>query len=262
MGILDANIKNPHLYKMKIILNIGTHGNEKIGLRVAKEINKLNIPSKTLEIQVANPKALELGKRFVESDLNRSFPGKKNGTYEERLALKLSKKIKSADIVIDIHSTTSSLRDAIIVTKLDKKTLSYVKAIEPKYVLIMGVTKNIALISQAKIGLAFEYGKDNDAQAINKTVTGVKRILNQAGIITGKGSTKNSVINYFRVTKSLKKIKGYKLLKSIKNYRMVQAGEPYATNGKEYLITKEDFYPILFGEKNYKDIYGFIGKRV
>jgi len=247
---------------MKIILNIATHGNERIGLKVAKEFEKFNIDKDTLVVQVANEKAFKLHKRCIDQDLNRSFPGRKNGNYEERRAYKLSPIIKSADIVIDIHSTTSALKDAFIVTDLNSKTLEYIKVIKPKYVLIMDATKNNALISQAKVGIAFEYGKDNDPAVIKKIVLGIKRLLKHLKIINIKLPQNNTSINYFNVISTIKKPKVYKVLKKIKNYKLVYKGEVYAKNNNLKLVADENFYPIIFGEKNYKDIFGFRGLKI
>lgn len=247
---------------MKIILNILTHGDERIGLKVAKEIQKININRNTLTVQIANSKAFKLRKRFIDQDLNRSFPGKKAGNYEEKLACKLSAAIKSADLVLDIHSTRSELKDAIIVTKLDSETLKYIKAIQPKYVLIMDATKNNALISQAKIGIAFEYGKDNDPDVLKKIVSDIKRLFCHIGLIDIKLRKRRRATHYFNVMSEVTKQKGYKLLKKIKNYKLVRKGEAFATNGKDYLVAEDNFYPILFGESNYKDIFGFKSKRI
>lgn len=246
---------------MKIILNIGTHGNERIGLRVAKEIEKLNINKNTLIIQTANEKAFKLNKRCIDQDLNRSFPGKKDGNYEERRAYELTPIIKSVDIVIDIHSTTSNLKDAFIVTKLDKKTREYVEVIEPKYVLNMKATKDTALISQAKVGIAFEYGKDNDPAVIRKITLGIMRLLEYLKIINTNLPKNKIITKYFDVISTVTKPKGYKLLKKIKNYKLIKKGEIFAKKGNIGLVAKEDFYPVIFGEKNYKDIFGFMGKK-
>ena len=247
---------------MKIILNILTHGDERIGLKVAKEIQKLNIDRNILAVQIANSKAFKLRKRFIDKDLNRAFPGKKDGDYEERLAYKLSGAIKSADLVLDIHSTKSELRDAVIVTKIDDTTLTYVKAVQPKYVLIMNATRDNALISQAKIGIAFEYGKDSDPHVLNKVVADIKRLFSHIGLIDvnlhkGKQST-----NYFNVISEVKKPRGYKLLPKIKNYKLVRKGEVFATNDRNHLTAEDNFYPILFGQRNYKTIFGFMGERI
>ena len=110
---------------MKILLNIATHGDETIGHAVAKEIQKLKITKGKVIIHVANEKAYKLKKRFVDQDLNRSFPGNVEGNHEQRLAVNILPIVKSADLVIDIHSTTSELKDALIVTKQNKKTKKY-----------------------------------------------------------------------------------------------------------------------------------------
>ncbi|MEK7166828.1 MAG: succinylglutamate desuccinylase/aspartoacylase family protein [Patescibacteria group bacterium] len=247
---------------MKIILNILTHGDEKIGLKVAKEIKKLKINKNILIIQIANKKAFKFHKKFINQDLNRSFPGRKNGNYEEKLAYKLSPIIKSADIVIDIHSTKSELKDTIIVTKLDYNTLKYVKAIQPRYVLVMNVTKDKALISQAKIGIAFEYGKDNNLCILKKIIADIKKLFCYLGIIYIKLPKQKIITKYFNVISEINKPKGYRLLKKIKNYKLICKNEAFATNGNNYLFAEDNFYPILFGEKNYKTIFGFMGKRI
>ena len=242
---------------MKILLTIGTHGDEHIGLPVAQKIQALNIPREVLHVHIANPKAFQLQKRFIETDLNRSFPGKKLGKYEERLAHKLSPAIKSADVVIDIHSTTSDLKDAVIVTKLDAETRACIEAIQPKYALLMSATKDNALISQAKVGIAFEYGHDTNKEVIEKITTGLIRLLSHLGVVNIKSTRRRHTTTYFDVINSVERPEGYVLCKGIENYKKVKANEPYATNGQKYLYATESFYPILFGEKKYIDIFGF-----
>jgi len=249
---------------MKIIFNIATHGNERMGVDVVKEIQKLNIDHSrhNFIFQKANKKAFELNKRFIHQDLNRSFPGKKNGNYEEQLAYKLSSTIRSADLVIDIHSTTSSSKNTIIITKLNKITLDYVKSISPKYVLFMKYKKNCALISQAKVGIAFEYGKDKNKSTIKKTVLGIKRLLNYLEIVDHKIPKSKIKTQYFEVTSTVSSPKGYKIIKGIKNHNLVKKNQPYAKNKNKKLLATKDFYPILFGEKEYKDFFGFQSKKL
>ncbi|MBC8465242.1 MAG: succinylglutamate desuccinylase/aspartoacylase family protein [Parcubacteria group bacterium] len=247
---------------MNIILNILTHGDERIGLKVASEIEKLHIEKDILTVTIANEKASQLRKRFVDQDLNQSFPGKKDGNYEERRAYALSPMIQEADVVIDIHSTKSELKDAVIVTKLDTATKKCIEAIQPKHVLVMHISKNTALISQANIGLAFEYGKDDNPVALENIVGDIKRLFQHLGVMKGCPPKKNTVTEYFDIVSEVVKPKGHALLKHIKNYTIVRKGEVFATNGERELVAEEDFYPILFGNKNYKDIFGFKGKKV
>ena len=247
---------------MNIILNILTHGDEKIGLKVVSEIKKLNIEKGVLTVHVANEKAFKLSKRFVDRDLNQSFPGKKDGNHEERLAYVLSPMIREADVVIDIHSTKSELKDAVIVTKLDVATKRCIEAIQPRHVLVMHMSKDTALISQANIGLAFEYGKDDDPAALRNMTRDITRLLQYLGVVEGEFPQKKMVTQYYDVVSEVAKSKGYTLLKNIENYHIIRKGEAFATNGEHQLIAEEDFYPILFGNKNYTDIFGFKGKKV
>jgi predicted deacylase len=247
---------------MKVILNILTHGDECIGLGVAKEIEKLGIDPSVLTIQVANERAYKAGKRYIDADLNRSFPGKASGNYEQRLAWRLSKKIREADIVIDVHSTRSELKDALIVGKLDHVTKRYLKIIQPKYVLLMTATKDCALICQAKVGIAFEYGKDRDPATLKKIVLDIKRLLGHLGIIKERFTSKKIKTMYFDVFGSEKKPAGYKLLSHVKNYKLVKRGQPFAKKGTQLVSAKEDFYPILFGNTNYEVIFGFRARKI
>lgn len=246
---------------MKIILNYGTHGSERVGYFVAREIRKLQIDNKILTIQVANPKAYKLKKRFIDQDLNRSFPGKPRGNYEQRLAYKLSPAIRAADVFIDIHSTTSGLRDAAIVTKLDAATKQCLKAIGPKYVLLMNATKDNCTVSQAKIGISFEYG-DDSAATMRRVVAGIKRLFAHLGVIKMKLPTRQMAIEYFDIPCTVKKPAGFKPAKGIKNYQLVRAGQVFATDGKRTLKAKTDFYPVLFGENTYTEYFGFKGKKL
>lgn len=248
---------------MKVLLNIGTHGDEKIGLYVAQRIEKLPVKNNGLVVNVANEKAFKLNKRFIDQDLNRSFPGKKKGNYEERRAHQLLPIIQEADIVIDIHSTTSELKDAIIVTKLNKKTREYVNIISPKYVLVMNATKNNTLISHAKIGIAFEYGKDKDQKVIRKVTDGIESLLSYVGMIPSlKNRIKIGRPIFLDVYASISKPKGARLGSNIKNYVLVKKGSVYGTAQEKQLRAEQDFYPVLFGAKNYKDIFGFAGKKM
>lgn len=248
---------------MKVLLNMATHGDEKIGLKVVEAIKKIKITNGLLATNIANKRAFKLGKRFIDQDLNRSFPGCPTGNYEKRLAYKLSPIINSVDVVIDIHSTTSNLKNAIIITRLNKKTKKCIEAISPDYVLLMTVTKNNALISGAKIGIAFEYGSDNDNVSLKNTIVGVKRLLAHLNMISDDylNETRNYPI-FFNVYKTIPKPKGAKLNKNIRNCILVKKGQVYAKVKDKSIIADNNFFPILFGEKKYEDIFGFAAKKM
>lgn len=247
---------------MKVILNILTHGDELIGLNVAKELQKLGFDDQVLQVQIANPRAYEAGVRFIDQDLNRAFPGKPNGNYEQQRAHQLLPSIKSADVVIDIHSTTSQLKDAVIVTKLDKQTRDCLQAIHPKYALIMEATQNHALIAHAPVGIAFEYGQENSPTVVQRVVTDINRLLNHLGVIKYHAAKRHRPTQFFRVHSEVKKPSGYILRENVKNYQLIPKGQVFASKEGKELRASEDFYPILFGQNNYEDIFGFMGAKL
>lgn len=89
--------------KPRILVLGGTHGNEKLGVQLVKLLK--NKPISGVESVIANPKAVRSKKRFVESDLNRSFGLDYPGTYETKRAAYLKKVSKQFDIVLDFHNT-------------------------------------------------------------------------------------------------------------------------------------------------------------
>jgi len=118
--------------------------------------------------------------------LNRVFPGKEYGTYEEMRAYELSPKIKEADLVIDIHSTnTTDLSDksVLIVTSYNQATKDIIDVIRPPKVLYMKYKGSNALISQAKVGIAFEYGKDSSAEVLNAILYDIAEVLIYYGLV-------------------------------------------------------------------------------
>ncbi len=256
---------------MKILIVGSTHGHEKIGLRVIEELGKLNLDSSQVEFIVGNPKASELGVPFTEGDLNRVFPGRPDGNYEEKRAFELSEKILQADLVIDIHSTkTTDLSEnpMVIVTKYDEETKKVLDTISPPKVLIMRYKSDNALISQAKIGIAFEYGLDDSESVINATVHDIATILMNYGLINQNpfsNPLEVSTSSVYDVYDAFKKnFEGeYVLADQIENFKLVHQGEIICkTKSNEEILADEDFYPILFGNNRYKDILGFKAKKI
>ncbi len=256
----------------RVLLNVCTHGSERVGLKVAAYFSKLKIENGTLIINIANTKAVKMRKRFIDSDLNRVFPGKKNGNHEEKLAHRMVNFIRTFDLVIDVHSTETGVDSTLIITHYESALKPLLKAIAPKRVVFMSATKSNALISQARQGIAFEYGKDKDQKTYNETVRGVSRALLHLGLISrailpkkGRevGVVSSRKTDFFEAHSVLEKPEGFIVKRSIKNFTLLQKGDLIGHNpstGLKLRATKS-FYPVLFGNNSYKSIFGFIAKK-
>jgi hypothetical protein len=91
---------------MKILVLGGMHGNELLGIRLVEILKKQPIDG--VDAEIANPRAVDEGARFTESDLNRSFGDLYLGMYETTRAAELKKQAARYDIVLDFHNTQTA----------------------------------------------------------------------------------------------------------------------------------------------------------
>ncbi len=125
---------------MKFAILGGTHGNEPVGIKTIEAIS--GEYEHTYKIFLANPKAYEIQKRFVDSDLNRSFgvKGESKG-YEKIRSSELTNEIQgNFDFILDLHTTTSNMGLTIIITRTDVYSLKaacYLQSIFPEIKLIV-----------------------------------------------------------------------------------------------------------------------------
>lgn len=112
---------------MKFAILGGTHGNELVGIEVMNLLKK----SKPIGCQhdydtfLANPKATELQRRFVDSDLNRCFglTGVSRG-YEAQRSQELKNMIVgSYDFLLDLHTTTTHMGLTLILNNNDETSI-------------------------------------------------------------------------------------------------------------------------------------------
>lgn len=101
----------------KVLLVIATHGDEKIGPEVITKLKRPKLHT-LFDVLVANPRALAANKRFLEADLNRSYPGDSRSIiYEKRLAACNLEIARKYDYVIDIHEASAGKDDFIIIPR-------------------------------------------------------------------------------------------------------------------------------------------------
>ncbi len=103
--------------RKKILIIAATHGNEPLGVEVIEKLKGRKL-EKYFDYLIANPRALATRQEFIDANLNRVYPGRKNSRlYEERLArnnLRLAKKYR---YIIDIHEASQGKDDFIIVPR-------------------------------------------------------------------------------------------------------------------------------------------------
>ena len=122
----------------------GTHGNEYTRVWCIKELEQPSVfkriskrfPSLSISTLMGNPEAHMANKRFIDTDLNREFTTKKLQAIAEKLAnnedvpsesrraqevnkLLGPKTNPSADVVVDMHTTTTNMGMTLIIPERD-----------------------------------------------------------------------------------------------------------------------------------------------
>jgi len=253
----------------RILVNICSHGNEILGLKIEKLFKNIKIINGSITFNIGNQEAVDKKVRFIDSDLNRSFPGKKNGNKEEVIAYNIMKYIKHFDYLIDIHSTVSGLKNSIIVEDYSikvKKIISVCKNADT--VLVMSATSGSSIfrtcVADKIPGIAFEYG-DNSIETARRTFEDLISILSYLKVVDPRINKKirNTNLKKFNCYDVIKKKDGDIFKKGLNNFKLIKKGEIIKFDkNKNPVVADEDFYPILIGEKNYKDIFGFKGKLI
>jgi succinylglutamate desuccinylase len=201
----------------KVLFVVASHGDESIGLRAIEKLSKKT--GKKINYLIGNPEALKNNVRFVNSDLNRVYPGKLKGDVEEKTAynnLKLIKKNK-CDYVIDLHGTISKTGIFIIITKLSIENLLLALMLDIKKIVIWPKSKETkgSLSTFVRCGIEIESGPKNGKKVIENLDKILNKFLNN---IDNKDNLKNKIKGkeFYIITG---KIKNKKNMPEVRDFR-------------------------------------------
>ncbi|MBW4630780.1 MAG: aspartoacylase [Iphinoe sp. HA4291-MV1] len=162
----------------RVVVVGGTHGNELNGIYLVKKyersphlIARSSFESCTL---LASPRAHQLMKRYVDTDLNRCFrqqdlENTSLSTYEAQRAKEIYRRFGSggsqpADLIVDLHTTTSNMGLTLILPSkhlFNLQLASYLTSIHPSIKVLCPLTQNLDapyLNSISQFGCVFEVG--------------------------------------------------------------------------------------------------------
>jgi len=225
---------------MKTYIVAALHGDELFGLKVIAQIKNTN----NYICKIGHPEAIAKHKRYIETDLNRSFDND-NKTIENRIANNIQKEITdfAPDLIIDIHTSKTPIGKIAIVAEYNPLIGYVAQAINLDAVVIMPkhLTK-ISLIGYLpNKSISIELGENyrSDKLAIN-----LARIIESLDMSKLKSYTPNNM-PIFKVTKQIDK--DYKYLDTIKNMEF---------------NTDLGGYPFLASPKSYKSFGGFLLEKI
>lgn len=155
----------------KILLTAITHGDEIGGLAAilgcAQSFAKASVEGVSVTFALGNVPAAQIGKRFIERDLNRSFNNSYGEQKEHTLARRLEKMIDQADYCIDFHQTVQASEKGFLLFPFNQHNLDFAKSIAGPNAIVTywgafsedGCTLGGYAEAKKKIGVTFEMGQ-------------------------------------------------------------------------------------------------------
>ncbi|WP_439027343.1 succinylglutamate desuccinylase [Haloarchaeobius sp. DT45] len=232
------------------------HGDERCGLDALDRF-LANDPTvdRPVKFVVANEEAVAAGRRYIDEDLNRAFPGAPDAdTHEGRLAADLLDELAGLR-VLDLHSTRSTAEPFALYQRTTPETFHVLER--------AGVDRavDISYVPGGLVGyldgVAVECGLKGSAAAVDAAERIIRGFLAGNGVIDAPVTLRDPTV--FSVTERVEGA-GYEFLGQ--NFVQVAAGEPFARRGDEERSAPEPFYPVLMSTDGYDDIVGFGAQRL
>ena len=231
------------------------HGDEPAGEKaIQKVLEKGYEFRKPVKFIIANEEALEKDERYLDTDLNRSFPGDpESNNREERLAAQILEEIGDSK-VLDIHTTHSFDRPFANTKSFEGPEIEMIKASGAEYA--VKFEGGNGTLTDFVTGITLEAGMQHSNQAVENAVNVIENFLAYFGIIDKEFEASNPELFVHE-----EEVEGdWEFL--ARNFEKVAKGEVYASRGDEELVAEKDFYPVLMSTNGYEDILGHKATRL
>ena len=230
------------------IVLVGVHGDENCGVEALEKIlPSLEIERGVVIFCLGNPRAIEAGERYTESDLNRMFRNDELSTasekesYEYCRAQLLKTYLDKAGALLDVHASSIPNSKAFVICESNAKEI--VKFF-PLDLVVSGFDKvepggtDYYMNSIGKIGICLECGYMNDPQSVKIAEEGFFAFLKARGHIANNLSPqKQSYVLMFE--KHLAKTDRFTLSKPFENFEVLEGNQLIGIDGQEEIRTSK-----------------------
>jgi len=234
-----------------------THGNETAGKKAVENLLEEEPEfKKAVKFVFANEKAYKEEERFIDTDLNRSFPGNpESENYEERLAAEMMKELQDVK-VLDLHETKSSPTPFALFTWMDEETISTLQSAGVERAVEISYTPGCGINNYG--GVEVETGPRGTQDSFETAYQVLKNFLVNQGVLEGEYDvSKPEIYGVYGVEE--RPSEGFEA--QVENFVQVESGEIIASSSEQDLQAQKPFIPVLFAE-SYPDIFGFKAVRL
>lgn len=231
------------------------HGDEPCGKKAINRFIESGYElKKPVKFIVANEEALEQNVRFLDTDLNRSFPGdSKSDNHEERLAAEIMKEIEGKK-VLDIHTTRSYPEPFATFTELNDVTKQLLKSSGVENAVIF--PEESGTLHEQTDGIVIEAGYQGTDEAVENAYDLIVNFLASESVIEEDFQRSDPDIYQYYET-----VDGDWTF-TAENFVKVVKGETFGERENEKLEAEEDFYPVLMSTDGYEGKLGFKARKI
>jgi succinylglutamate desuccinylase len=229
------------------------HGDEVVGIEIINSILTETLRSnKKFSISIAfllcNIEAAKASKRFIQTDLNRSFLVKDVITTEHKRAVEIASIVKRSKFILDLHQTIEPTEKEFFIFEHIPKLIKIAHSLLPEIPIVTfslggfsesGKTVLEFATTVGSTALAIECGeKGYNPQITTKIVKLIYKLINKLELNDLPETTESIEVN--NLSKSIVNEEGSYLIKGLKNHMKLIKGQliGYRANGAE--ITVED----------------------
>ena len=235
----------------------GVHGDEPSGVRAIKRVRDRD-PGfrRTVAFVRANPPALAAGRRYVDADLNRVFPGDPGSDdLERRLAARLCGLVADRP-TLSLHATHSQPEPLALVSRDHPRAGELAARLPtPAVVDVAGVVDG-SLTTCAPV-VTVEAGCQHSDAAADTATRMVEAFLGLIGAVHGDPPAGDPI--FYGLDGVVEKPDWADGALACDDVFDLRAGNFERVPAGEELVADEPFVPVLMSECGYRDIFGYRG---
>lgn len=204
---------------------------------------------------VVNERALHAGKRFVDADLNRVFPGDPTAdAHERRLAHRLVAEIDGC-LTLGFHSTVSDDRPFGTLASLTPEKATIMRALPVDHVATFTDVAEGRSVTLPRF-VNVEAGRQGSDRAAENAARCLDAFFTTTGVLPGEPSPTDTAL--YRVFDVIEKDPTADYTVHAENFSRVPAGTIYAetADGRD-LQADRDFWPVLISATGHRTVLGY-----
>jgi predicted deacylase len=253
----EVTVRGPEPAELAVVG--GIHGDEPSGARAVRRLRESDLEfERGVKFVVANTAALAADERYLDSDLNRVFPGDPDGDREERLAAALCAELGDCP-TLSLHATHSSPEPFALFDRAQPAALEVAEQLPVEYVVEKGAVTE-GTLSSCTPAVALEAGCQQSEAAAETAERQARAFLQAAGAVAGTPAQTEKT--YLSLYDAVEKPPGdgYELF--VDNFEPVETGTVFASVDGDDLIAHRTFYPVLLSECGYENLFGYRAEKL